>query len=70
MEAINRIYENKDKERSLQEQFATFTMKKGIYSLPLTQMDAVTMEAIDRWSTYGAETPELADVAKKVCHNL
>ncbi|KAJ9538361.1 hypothetical protein OSB04_031094 [Centaurea solstitialis] len=37
-----------------------------IYEKMDTQMDAVTMEAIDWWATYGAETPELADVAKKV----
>lgn len=31
-----------------------------------TQADAVTLDAIDWWSTYGSETPELAEVAKKV----
>ncbi|KAL7595929.1 hypothetical protein Lser_V15G28975 [Lactuca serriola] len=66
MEAFNRISENRDEERLLREQFATFNMKKGLYSLSVAQMDAVTMEAIDWWSTYGVETPELADVAKKV----
>ncbi|KAJ9552616.1 hypothetical protein OSB04_016661 [Centaurea solstitialis] len=29
-------------------------------------MDAVTMDSIDWWSTYGFETPDLAEVAKKV----
>ncbi|GKC42705.1 hypothetical protein Tco_1060427, partial [Tanacetum coccineum] len=48
------------------EQFATFTMKKGLFALPGALMDAVTMDAVDWWSTYGSETPELADVAKKV----
>nr|KAJ0211518.1 hypothetical protein LSAT_V11C400195680 [Lactuca sativa] len=42
-----------DQEQMLREQFAKFHMKNGLYSLPLTQMDAVTMEAIDLWSTYG-----------------
>jgi hypothetical protein len=41
-------------------------MKKGIYARRATQIDAVTMNPIDWWSTYGAETPELAEVAKKV----
>ncbi|OMO84664.1 hypothetical protein CCACVL1_10726 [Corchorus capsularis] len=30
------------------------------------QVDAVTMDAIEWWSTYGSETPELMEVAKKV----
>nr|KAJ0202925.1 hypothetical protein LSAT_V11C500289390 [Lactuca sativa] len=55
---------NLDKE-VIQEQFATFNMKNGLYSIPATQMDAVTMESIDWWSTYGTETPELAEMAKK-----
>nr|KAJ0190209.1 hypothetical protein LSAT_V11C800442570 [Lactuca sativa] len=66
MEEFNRISENRDEERLLREQFATFNMKKGLYSLPETQMDAFTMEAIDCWSTCGVETPELADVGKKL----
>ncbi|KAL4554105.1 hypothetical protein LXL04_039783 [Taraxacum kok-saghyz] len=61
-----RIAENRDEERMLREQFASFHMKKGLYSLPGAQLDAVTMDAIDWWSTYGAETPELAEVARKV----
>ena len=66
MEAFGRISENEEEGRMLREQFVTFHMKKGIYSMPATQTDAVTMDAIDWWSTYGAETPELAEVAKKV----
>ncbi|KAL4577100.1 hypothetical protein LXL04_013203 [Taraxacum kok-saghyz] len=66
MEAFSRIAENRDEERMLREQFASFHMKKGLYSLPGAQLDAVTMDAIDWWSTYGAETPELAEVARKV----
>ena len=41
MEEFNRISENRDEERLLREQFATFNMKKGLYSLPAAQMDAV-----------------------------
>ncbi|KAL4577035.1 hypothetical protein LXL04_013136 [Taraxacum kok-saghyz] len=66
MEAFSRIAENRDEERMLREQFASFHIKKGLYSLPGAQLDAVTMDAIDWWSTYGAETPELAEVARKV----
>ena len=41
-------------------------MKKRIHSMAATQTDVVTIDAIDWWSTYGAETPELAVIAKKV----
>jgi hypothetical protein len=50
----------------LRDQFARFHTKKGIYAMAAAQLDAVTMDAIDWWSTYGSETPELAQVAKKV----
>ncbi|XP_076951533.1 uncharacterized protein LOC143624925 [Bidens hawaiensis] len=66
MAAFSRIAENEAEQALLREQFATFHMKKGLYSLPAAQLDAVTMEAIDWWSTYGAETPKLAKVAKKI----
>jgi hypothetical protein len=41
-------------------------MKKGLFALPQVQLDAVTMSPIDWWFSYGGETPELAEVAKKV----
>lgn len=31
-----------------------------------TQIDAVTVKPMDRWSSYGLETPKLAEIAKKV----
>lgn len=70
MEAFNRIAESGDEEKNLREQFAIFHMKKGIYSLVATQADALTMDAIDWWATYGSETLELAEVAKKVLSQL
>ncbi|XP_056685773.1 uncharacterized protein [Spinacia oleracea] len=66
MEAFGKITEDKYEEKKLRDQFTEFQLKKGIYSLPQAQMDAVTMEAIDWWSMYGSQTPELAEVAKKV----
>ncbi|GJU01167.1 retrovirus-related pol polyprotein from transposon TNT 1-94 [Tanacetum coccineum] len=42
----------------------------GLYSRPEAQIDVVTMDLIDWWSTYGSETPELADIAKKVLSQL
>ncbi|KAL4590475.1 hypothetical protein LXL04_003405 [Taraxacum kok-saghyz] len=67
MEAF-RISENEEEGRMLQEQFVTFHMKKCIYSM--VETNAVTMDEIDWWSTYGAETLELAEVAKKVLSQL
>ncbi|XP_076916066.1 uncharacterized protein LOC143575638 [Bidens hawaiensis] len=66
LEAFNRIGENEAERNLLRAPFATFHMKKGLYSLLAAHLDVVTMEAIDGWSTYGAKTPELAEVAKKV----
>ena len=66
MESFNRFSENEEEGRLLREQFVTFHMKKGIYSMAETQTDALTMDPIDWWSTYGAETPDLALLAKKV----
>ena len=56
-----RIAESGEEEHLLLEQFATFHMKKALYALAATHMDA-----IDWWSSYGSETPELAVIAKKV----
>lgn len=66
MEAFQRIAEDADEQKILREQFATFHMKNGIYSRMATQADAVTMDPIDWWATYGSETLELAEIAKKV----
>ncbi|XP_052208031.1 uncharacterized protein LOC127811851 [Diospyros lotus] len=66
MEAFSRIAESEEEHKLLREQFAIFHMKKGLYAMAAAQMDAVTMDGIDWWSTYGSETPDLAEVAKKV----
>ncbi|XP_023732478.1 uncharacterized protein LOC111880296 [Lactuca sativa] len=66
MESFNRISENEEEGRSLREQFVTFHMTKCIYSTAETQTYALTIDPIDWWSTYGAKTPNLAFVAKKV----
>ena len=66
MKAFHRMSENEEEERVLREQFATFHLEKGIYSMAATQTDVMTMDVIDWWSTYGVETPELAVIAKKV----
>ena len=56
-----RIAESGEEEHLRREQFATFHMKKALYALAATHMDA-----IDWWSSYGSETPELAVIAKKI----
>ncbi|CAO2817644.1 unnamed protein product [Amaranthus hypochondriacus] len=66
MEAFKKISEDSDEEKKLRDQFIEFQLKKGIYSMPQAQMDVVTLEAIDWWSMYGSQTPDLAEVAKKV----
>ncbi|KAJ9567783.1 hypothetical protein OSB04_003749 [Centaurea solstitialis] len=66
MATFDKVSENEEEGRVLRDQFARFHMKKGIYSMAATQADAVTMDPIDWWSTYGSETSELAEVAKKV----
>uniref|UniRef100_A0A251UPJ4 Putative HAT dimerization domain, Ribonuclease H-like domain protein n=2 Tax=Helianthus annuus TaxID=4232 RepID=A0A251UPJ4_HELAN len=66
IEAFKKIREDEEEQSMLRAQFATFHMKKGIFSRTAAQADAVTMDAVDWWGTYGSETPELAEVAKKV----
>ncbi|CAO2827604.1 unnamed protein product [Amaranthus hypochondriacus] len=65
MKAFKKISEDSDEEKKLRHQFIEFQLKKGIYSMPQAQMDVVTLEAIDWWSMYGSQTPDLAEVAKK-----
>ncbi|XP_023732147.1 uncharacterized protein LOC111879951 [Lactuca sativa] len=66
LKAFEKFSKSEEEEKQLREQFATFHMKKEIYSLAGTQADAMTMDTIDWWATYGAETSDLADVAKRV----
>ena len=47
LKAFEKISESKEEEKQLREQFATFHMKKEIYSLAGTQADAMTMDTID-----------------------
>ena len=65
LQAFEKIAEDEDERKILSEQFATFHMKKGMFSLPAVKTDAVTMDAIEWWSNYGSETPNLAEVAQK-----
>jgi hypothetical protein len=49
-----------------QEQSNAFIMKKGMFALPPVQLDAFTKDPVEWWVSYGSETPDLAEVVKKV----
>jgi hypothetical protein len=66
IEAFEKISEDVAEQNLLRSQFNQFVMKKGLFALPQVQLDAVTMSPIDWWFSYGGETPELAEVAKKI----
>lgn len=66
IEAFDKISEDAAEQNLLRSQLNQFVMKKGLFALPQVQLDAVTMSPIDWWFSYGGETPELAEVAKKV----
>ncbi|KAJ8426768.1 hypothetical protein Cgig2_010200 [Carnegiea gigantea] len=67
LEAFRKITESKEEKKLLREQYAVFHQRKrGLFAKLACQEDAVPMDPIDWWSTYGSETPELGEVAKKV----
>ncbi|KAJ9566933.1 hypothetical protein OSB04_002899 [Centaurea solstitialis] len=66
MDTFTKIAKNDEEDKLLREKFTRFHTKKGIYSMVATQANSVTMDAIYWWSSYEAETRELAEVAKKV----
>ncbi|XP_024164304.1 uncharacterized protein LOC112171337 [Rosa chinensis] len=65
MEAFDKISEDGGEAELLSQQYAIFHQRKGIFASQAAQTDAVTMDAIDWWSTYGSQVPELAEVAQK-----
>jgi hypothetical protein len=66
LKLLRKISEDVAEQNLLRSQFNQFVMKKGLFALPQVQLDAVTMSPIDWWFSYGGETPELAEVAKKI----
>lgn len=51
----------------LRDQHYEFHTRKGtLFSTKVAHTDAVTMDAITRWSSYGSQTPKLAEVAVKI----
>ena len=63
---FDRIAKDANEKKLLYEQFATFHIKKGIYSISMAQIGVVTMDSIDLWSIYGSKTPDFEEVTKKV----
>ncbi|XP_063935480.1 uncharacterized protein LOC135147056 [Daucus carota subsp. sativus] len=66
LRAFDKVGEDEEERRVFRMQLAKFQAKEGIFGTLAARIDAVTMSPISSWSTYGAETPELAEIAKKV----
>ena len=66
LKAFEKIASDPEEARMLRKQFVDFHMHKGLYSTASAFVDATTMSVIEWWATYGSETTELAEVARKV----
>ncbi|KAL6511649.1 hypothetical protein OROGR_021246 [Orobanche gracilis] len=64
--AFDKIGEDEEERRVFRHQLARFQGKEGIFGSLAAKIDAVTMSPISWWSTYGAETPQLSNVAIKI----
>ncbi|GAB2234752.1 hypothetical protein Drorol1_Dr00004017 [Drosera rotundifolia] len=61
MIVFGKIAETAEKARVYHEQFAHFHMRKGMFAKEHVRLDSYHSYVVTWWSTYGAETPELAD---------
>ena len=66
IKAFEKITSDPDEARALRKQFADFHMRKWLFSTAAACVNASTMAAIEWRATYGSESPELAEVARKV----
>ncbi|XP_074355789.1 uncharacterized protein LOC141695443 [Apium graveolens] len=66
MTALEKIGEDASERKLLREQLSKFQAKEGIFGSPAARIDAVSLNPISWWSTYGSETPQLAEVAFKI----
>ncbi|XP_074297184.1 uncharacterized protein LOC141627876 [Silene latifolia] len=66
MKAFEKFATNSSEEVKLREQFGQFHMKMGLFGMKAAQEDALIMDGITWCSSYGAETPELAQIAIKI----
>ncbi|KAL7203360.1 hypothetical protein ACSBR2_016619 [Camellia fascicularis] len=65
LKAFEKIASHLEETRMLHKQFVDFHMRKGLFSTIAAFVDASTIGAIEWWATYGSETPELPEVARK-----
>ncbi|KAK8697750.1 hypothetical protein V6N13_113888 [Hibiscus sabdariffa] len=66
LKAFDRIGEDENEKAELRKQLAKFQNKQGMFGTSHARIDATTMSPISWWSTYGSETPELAEIAIRV----
>ncbi|KAL4383112.1 hypothetical protein GQ457_15G019790 [Hibiscus cannabinus] len=66
LKAFDRIGEDENGKADLRKQLAKFHNNQGIFGTTHARIDATTMSPISWWSTYGSETPELAEIAIRV----
>ena len=66
LQAFEKITSNLDEARLLRKQFGDFHVRRRLFSTFAALLDATTLDAVEWWATYGSETPELAEVARKV----
>ncbi|KAL2923287.1 Zinc finger BED domain-containing protein 4 [Bienertia sinuspersici] len=66
LDAFDKIGEDEEKRKVLRHQLVRFQAKEGISEKLQAKNDAVSLSPIKWWNTYGAETPELAEIAVKV----
>ncbi|XP_063941311.1 uncharacterized protein LOC135149511 [Daucus carota subsp. sativus] len=66
LDAFDRVGEDQEEKRVFRRQLSKFQGKEGIFGTLAARIDAQSMDPISWWSTYGAETPELSNIALKV----
>ncbi|WOH11921.1 hypothetical protein DCAR_0831417 [Daucus carota subsp. sativus] len=63
LKAFDKIGEDGEERRILRQQLAKFQGKEGMFGTLAAKVDAVTMSPVSWWSTYGAEAPQLSEIA-------
>nr|XP_017245443.1 PREDICTED: uncharacterized protein LOC108217105 [Daucus carota subsp. sativus] len=65
LDAFDRAGEDQEEKRVFSRQLSKFQGKEGMFGTLAARIDAQSMNPISWWSTYGAETPELSNIALK-----
>ncbi|KAF8377072.1 hypothetical protein HHK36_030445 [Tetracentron sinense] len=66
MKTLETIAQDDDLFTILRGQFAKFSSQSALFSMQAAKVDAFLMPAIEWWSMYGAQTTQLAEVARRV----